>query len=67
KEENVTKYQEGMKTDKKIKKKREKDKEKIAPLVNEGVGKSIAPLDRKLNTAGESTLGKLVADAQRTT
>ena len=37
------------------------------PLVNEVVGKSIAPLDRKLNTAGESTLGNLVADAQRAT
>ncbi|MDR4442286.1 bifunctional metallophosphatase/5'-nucleotidase, partial [Bacillus cereus] len=29
--------------------------------------KSIAPLDRKLNTAAESTLGNFVADAQRTT
>ena len=45
----------------------EKYQAKIAPLVNEVVGKSIAPLDRKLNTAGESTLGNLVADAQRTT
>ena len=51
----------------KIKKKMEKYQAKIAPLVNEVVGKSIAPLDRKLNTAGESTLGNLVADAQRTT
>ncbi len=29
---------------------------KIAPLVNEVVGKSIASLDRKQNMAGESTL-----------
>lgn len=54
-----------MEPDKKIKKKMEKYQEKIAPLVNEVVGKSTAPLDRKLNTAGESTLGNLVADAQR--
>ena len=45
----------------------EKYQAKIAPLVNEVVGKSIAPLDRKQNMAGESTLGNLVADAQRTT
>ncbi|HDR4733420.1 TPA: 5'-nucleotidase C-terminal domain-containing protein [Bacillus cereus] len=67
KAEIVTTYHEGMEPDKKIKKKMEKYQAKIAPLVNEVVGKSIAPLDRKLNTAGESTLGNLVADAQRTT
>ena len=31
------------------------------------VGKSTAPIDRKQNDAGESTLGNLVADAQRQT
>ncbi|MED3038461.1 5'-nucleotidase C-terminal domain-containing protein [Bacillus tropicus] len=67
KAEIVTTYHEGMEPDKKIKKKMEKYQAKIAPLVNEVVGKSIAPLDRKLNTAGESTLGNLVADAQRAT
>lgn len=41
--------------------------EKIAPLVNQVVGKSTAPMDRKQNAAGESTLGNLIADVQRST
>ncbi|QWG99616.1 bifunctional metallophosphatase/5'-nucleotidase [Bacillus mycoides] len=67
KAEIITTYHEGIEPDKKIKKKMEKYQEKIAPLVNEVVGKSTAPLDRKQNTAGESTLGNLIADAQRAT
>ncbi|MDZ5608875.1 5'-nucleotidase C-terminal domain-containing protein [Bacillus pseudomycoides] len=67
KAEVVTTYHEGIKPDQKVKKKMDQYQEKIAPLVNQVVGKSTAPIDRKQNAAGESTLGNLVADAQRAT
>ncbi|EEL49435.1 MULTISPECIES: bifunctional metallophosphatase/5'-nucleotidase [Bacillus cereus group] len=67
KAEVVTTYHEGIVPDQQVKKKIDQYKEKIAPLVNEVVGKSTAPLDRKQNAAGESTLGNLIADAQRAT
>ncbi|MEN1934619.1 5'-nucleotidase C-terminal domain-containing protein [Paenibacillus sp. 102] len=67
KAEVVTTYHEGIEPDQQVKKKIDQYKEKIAPLVNEVVGKSTAPLDRKQNAAGESTLGNLIADAQRAT
>ncbi|KEK26037.1 bifunctional metallophosphatase/5'-nucleotidase [Bacillus gaemokensis] len=67
KAEVVTTYHEGIEPDQQVKKKMDQYKEKIAPLVNQIVGKSTAPIDRKQNAAGESTLGNLVADAQRTT
>ncbi|HDR7417416.1 bifunctional metallophosphatase/5'-nucleotidase [Bacillus cereus] len=67
KAEVITTYHEGVEPDKQVKKKLDQYKEKIAPLVNEVVGKSTAPIDRKQNDAGESTLGNLVADAQRQT
>ncbi|PDZ10086.1 bifunctional metallophosphatase/5'-nucleotidase [Bacillus pseudomycoides] len=67
KAEVVTTYHEGIEPDQQVKKKMEQYKEKIAPLVNQVVGKSTAPIDRKQNIAGESTLGNLVADAQRAT
>ena len=37
----------------------------VAPLVNEVVGDAPAPITRTENAAGESTLGNLIADAQR--
>ncbi|HEK9102459.1 5'-nucleotidase C-terminal domain-containing protein [Bacillus pfraonensis] len=67
KAEVVTTYHENIKPDQQVKKKIDQYQEKIAPLVNEVVGKSTAPLDRKQNAAGESTLGNLIADAQRAT
>ncbi|MBC6974314.1 5'-nucleotidase C-terminal domain-containing protein [Bacillus sp. Xin] len=67
KAEVVTTYHEGIKPDQQVKKKMDQYQEKIAPLVNQVVGKSTAPIDRKQNAAGESTLGNLVADAQRAT
>ncbi|WP_459499598.1 bifunctional metallophosphatase/5'-nucleotidase [Bacillus sp. C1] len=67
KAEVVTTYHEGIQPDQQVKKKMEQYQEKIAPLVNQVVGKSTAPIDRKQNAAGESTLGNLVADAQRAT
>lgn len=40
---------------------------KVAPLVNRVVGETTVELLRAENPAGESTLGNLIADAQRTT
>ncbi|WP_369902103.1 bifunctional UDP-sugar hydrolase/5'-nucleotidase [Bacillus manliponensis] len=65
KAEIVTTYHEGMQPDQQVKQKVDQYKEKIAPLVNQVIGTSSAPIDRKLNEAGESTLGNLIADAQR--
>ncbi|KAA0791902.1 bifunctional UDP-sugar hydrolase/5'-nucleotidase [Bacillus sp. BPN334] len=67
KAEVITTYHEGVEPDKQVKQKIDQYKEKIAPLVNEVVGKSTAPIDRKQNDAGESTLGNVIADAQRQT
>ncbi|ABS23032.1 5'-Nucleotidase domain protein [Bacillus cytotoxicus NVH 391-98] len=67
KAEIVTTYHEGIEPDKQVKRKLDQYKEKIAPLVNEVVGRTNAPLDRKQNAAGESTLGNFIADAQRAT
>ncbi|WP_242143665.1 MULTISPECIES: bifunctional UDP-sugar hydrolase/5'-nucleotidase [unclassified Bacillus cereus group] len=67
KAEIVTTYHEGIEPDKQVKQKLDQYKEKIAPLVNEVVGKTNTPLDRKQNAAGESTLGNFIADAQRAT
>ena len=39
--------------------------ERVAPLVNRLVGVAQVALTRTENTAGESTLGNLIADAQR--
>jgi 5'-nucleotidase len=38
---------------------------RVAPLVNRLIGVSAAPITRAENAAGESTLGNLIADAQR--
>ncbi|MFE5128149.1 bifunctional metallophosphatase/5'-nucleotidase, partial [Bacillus mobilis] len=67
KAEVITTYHEGVEPDKEVKQKIDQYKEKIAPLVNEVVGKSTAAIDRKQNDAGESTLGNVIADAQRQT
>ncbi|MDM5189809.1 5'-nucleotidase C-terminal domain-containing protein [Bacillus sp. DX4.1] len=67
KAEVVTTFHDGIQPDQQIKKKMDQYAEKIAPLVNEVVGKSAAPLNRTQNAAGESTLGNLIADAQRKT
>jgi 5'-nucleotidase len=39
--------------------------EKVAPLVNQVIGVAAADITRTENTAGESALGNLIADAQR--
>ena len=67
KAEVVTTYHEGIQPDEQVKEKVNQYQEKIAPLVNQVIGTSAAPIDRKQNAAGESTLGNLVADAQRAT
>lgn len=65
KAEIVTTFHDGIQPDPQIKKKVEQYAEKVAPLVNEVVGKAATALDRKESPAGESTLGNLIADAQR--
>jgi 5'-nucleotidase len=40
--------------------------ERVAPLVNQLIGVAVNDLIRMENNAGESTLGNLIADAQRT-
>ncbi len=40
--------------------------ERVAPLVNQLIGVAASDLTRSENAAGESTLGNLIADAQRT-
>jgi 5'-nucleotidase len=39
--------------------------DKVAPLVNRVIGTAASPLDRTQDSAGESNLGDLIADAQR--
>ncbi|MDM5156292.1 5'-nucleotidase C-terminal domain-containing protein [Bacillus sp. DX1.1] len=67
KAEVVTTFHEGIEPDPQIKSKVEQYAEKIAPLINEVVGTATAPLTRNQNSAGESALGNLIADAQRKT
>ncbi|SFJ79912.1 bifunctional metallophosphatase/5'-nucleotidase [Thermoflavimicrobium dichotomicum] len=39
--------------------------EQVAPIVNQVVGKTSAPITKQANEAGESAAGNLIADAQR--
>jgi 5'-nucleotidase len=62
----VTVWQEGIKPDPKIRRMIEYYEEKTAPMVNKVVGTAAKTIRRAQNESGESELGNLIADAQRT-
>lgn len=65
KAEIVTTYQDGIKPDAEIAKLIGKYEEKVAPIVNQVVGTAQTTITSKQNASGESALGNLIADAQR--
>jgi len=65
KAEIVTTYQDGIKPDAEITKLINKYGEKIAPMINRVVGTAKITITDKQNASGESALGNLIADAQR--
>ncbi|MFS0907514.1 bifunctional UDP-sugar hydrolase/5'-nucleotidase [Priestia aryabhattai] len=66
KAEVVKTYHHGIKPDPQIKKLIEQNEKKVAPLINEIVGQAANEMTRTQNESGESSLGNLIADAQRT-
>jgi 5'-nucleotidase len=62
----VTVRHEGMTPDKKIDRMVAGYAEQVAPIVNRVVGEAASTITRTRNAAGESALGNLIADAQRT-
>ncbi|MBH8599366.1 5'-nucleotidase C-terminal domain-containing protein [Thermoactinomyces sp. CICC 10523] len=61
----VTTYQEGIKPDPQVAKMVAEAEKKVGPLINQVIGKTAAAITRTQNEAGESALGNLIADAQR--
>lgn len=66
KAEVVKTYHNGIQPDSQIKKLVEQTEAKVAPLINEVVGQAVNEITRTQNESGESSLGNLIADAQRT-
>jgi 5'-nucleotidase len=66
KAEIVTTYQDSIKPDPEITKLINKYEEKVAPIINQVVGTAKTTISAEQNASGESALGNLIADAQRT-
>lgn len=67
KAEIVTTYQDGIEPDAEIEKLIEKYEGDVAPIVNEVIGTASENITATQNESGESALGNLIADAQRST
>jgi 5'-nucleotidase len=66
KAEIVTTYQDSIKPDPEITKLINKYEAKVAPIINQVVGTAKTTISAEQNASGESALGNLIADAQRT-
>jgi 5'-nucleotidase len=66
KAEIVTTYQDSIKPDPKITKFIDKYEAKVSPIINQVIGTAKTTISAEQNASGESALGNLIADAQRT-
>ncbi|NNU92758.1 bifunctional metallophosphatase/5'-nucleotidase [Geobacillus sp. NFOSA3] len=66
KAEIVTTYQDSIKPDPKITKFIDKYEAKVSPIINQVIGMAKTTISAEQNASGESALGNLIADAQRT-